>query len=201
METWGKQLMKNNRISTTISSKHRAMLLKLAEKHGSQQKALEYALDSLENDQRPISRLSPEEEKYARKTLELNSVCIINKDALKILLENMNQERIMRNINEQAPMQYVIEYHVQKPLKECGLKEIVDVFVANTRMANWFDTVDCTDDGDHYTMILSHSLGLNNSKLTKALIENLFNAYGVKTESAISERTVFVKIPKNVHKT
>jgi hypothetical protein len=67
----GKDL-KNNRVSTTISSKHWAMLLKLAEEHGTQQKALELAIENLESGSRPMHKPSPEEDAYTRVNTELN---------------------------------------------------------------------------------------------------------------------------------
>jgi hypothetical protein len=51
----------NHRISTTISQRHWALLQKHAEKYETQQKALELALESLENSAKQSPVLSQEE--------------------------------------------------------------------------------------------------------------------------------------------
>lgn len=192
-------MVRNNRISTTISPRHHTMLMKLAEKHGSQQKALEFALDSLKNESKSTSRWSPEEERCARMNMELKSLCLIDKDFLKVLLDNLNEEQMLSYLKERSPNQYMIEYHLRKPLKDCSLKEIIEILYLNASTSNWFDTADCTDESSYYTFNISHSLGLNNSKTVLAGIENMFKTYGVKTESTISERTVHIRIYKNAH--
>ena len=63
-------------------------------------------------------------------------------------------------------------------------------------MSNWFDTIDYTDDDDHYTLLITHSLGLNNSKINRMVIESPLETYGVKVESTISEKTIFMKVYK-----
>ena len=72
----GKDL-KNNRISTTISSKHWAMLLKLAEEYGTQQKALELAIENLDSGPRSMHKPSLEEDAYTRVSTELKSICLL----------------------------------------------------------------------------------------------------------------------------
>lgn len=94
-------------------------------------------------------------------------------------------------------MEYAVEYYLQKPLKESSLKEVIDALVIISRMSNWFNTVDYTDDGGHYMLRITHSLGLNFSKLNIIGFESIFKTYGVKYENIISERTIFMKIFKN----
>ncbi len=99
-------------------------------------------------------------------------------------------------VSQYKPVEYTTEYYFQKPLKECSLKEVIDGIVINARISNWYDTVDYTDDDGHYTLKITHSLGLNTSKLVNIAIESVFETYGAKTENTISEKTVFIKIFK-----
>lgn len=41
-------------------------------------------------------------------------------------------------------MEYALEYTLQKPLKECSPKEVMDGLVMVFESANWIDTVDYT---------------------------------------------------------
>ncbi len=73
----------------------------------------------------------------------------------------------------------------------------MDAVVTAGRVANWFDAMDYRDDGNYYTIRIIHSLGINNSKLSKISLETLFKTYGVKTEGEISEKSIFVEVYKN----
>lgn len=193
----GDRASRKNRVSTTVSSKHWALLNKYAEKLGTQQKALELALEGLENDSKPVSKLSPDEEMWMR-IGELKMACLIQKECLKLLLETADPELFKAYEHDQKPLEYVLEFFYQKPLKECSLKEIMDGLVLNARTGHWFDTVNCTDDGDHYTFKLTHELGINNSITSGMMIEGVFRTYGAKTESTLSERSIFIRVFKNV---
>ncbi len=72
----------------------------------------------------------------------------------------------------------------------------MDSIVNIVNVANWFDSINYKDDGDHYTLKMIHSLGINNSIINKALFENLFEEYGVKIEADISEIGLYVKVYK-----
>ena len=190
--------MKNARISTTISMKHSALLKKQAEKYGSQQKALEHALECQENENnsKTISNLSPEVE-MANRIIQLKLVCLVEKQGFKHLLDNLNMERYLAILNNEKLLQYDLEVYYQKPLKECSLKEIMDAIVVNAKAGNWFESLKYIDDGDHYTLTMTHDMGLNCSKINEVLFETLFKSYGAKINSTISDRTLFVKIYKN----
>jgi len=82
-------------------------------------------------------------------------------------------------------------------LQLLSLKEVVDGLVVIAKMSNWFDTLEDKDNGDHYQLIITHSLGLNNSILNKEMFESVFKTYGVKVESTISEKMIFMNIFKN----
>lgn len=188
--------MKKYHISTTISLNHWAMLTRLTKKFGTQQKVLEFALENLENNQK-LNRVLTSEEKIWLMLSTIKSVCIIQKDGLKSLIETANIERFTEYTACQRPLEYVIEYYYQKTLKECSLKDIIEGLVINGKISHSFDTYDYTDDGDHYTLKMTHSFGLNGSKMFKIMTESVFNTYGVKNESKISERSVFIKVFKN----
>lgn len=192
----GCSTLKTHRISTTISQKHWELLQKNTKELGTQQKVLEFALESLENSSKQIPELSREERVWlAQKSMK--TICSVLKDTLKVLLETANIEMFNEYLNKYKPLEYAMEYYFQKPLKEISLKDLLDGVIIMGNMSNWFDTIDYTDDGNHYTLLITHSLGLNNSKLNRMGLESLFETYGVKAESKISEKTIFMKIYKN----
>jgi hypothetical protein len=188
--------VKNHRICTTISEKHWGLLHKLVEKFETQQKTLEVALESLENNLKSSPK-STCEEKYWELLKETKTACFIQKDGLKILLENGNIEPFKDYVTQYKPMEYALEYYLQKPLKELNLNEIIDGLVLCLKLSNWFDTVDYMDEDGHYTLIITHCLGLNGSKFNLITFESLFKTYGIKFNSTVSERTIFMKIFKN----
>jgi hypothetical protein len=188
--------LKTHRISTTISQKHWELLKKHVEKFETQQKVLEHALECLENGSKQDTALT-EEEKLWLRFKWANSVVIVEKDGFKTLLETADIELLNKYFTRNKPIQWLIEYYWQKSLKECNLKEVIDALVINFRMSNWFNTIDYTDDVDYYTLRITHSLGFNASKLTEMPFVSMFETYGVKVDSLISEKTVFMKIFKN----
>ncbi|MHC1757538.1 MAG: hypothetical protein AB9861_19270 [Methanosarcina sp.] len=189
-------ILNKHRISTTISQKHWELLNKHVEKLETQQKVIELALESLENSSKQ-SPVSAWEKRFWLFVKSTKSVCFVQKDGLKVLLETADIERVKEFVARNKPIEYSIEFYFQKPIKECNLKEVIDGLVIIAEMSNWLDSVNHADDGSHYTLMITHSLGLNNSKVTSIMFENLFKTYGVKAESAISEKTIFMKIFKN----
>ena len=188
--------MKKYRVSTTISPKHWALLKKFSD-NCTQQKVLKIALENMEKNTRQLPSQSPEEELWMRIGSEVKSVCIIQKNALKELLRTADTGRFVEMIALEKPIEYVIEYYYQKPLKECTLREVVEGNVINGKMARWFDTISYADDGDHYTIKITHDMGINNSRIHQLLNESLFKSYGARTEIDISERSLFIKVFKN----
>lgn len=188
--------MKKHRIATTISEKHWELLKRNAEKFETQQKALELALECMESNSKQKLMLN-EEEKFWTHAASDKTACIVQKDFLKMLIENSDIEFHKEYVTRNKPIEYTIEHYIQKPLKECSLEEVVNGLVVTARISHWFDTVDYMDSGGHYTLKITHSLGLNNSKITQMGIESVFKTYGVKTESVISEKTMFMKIFKD----
>jgi hypothetical protein len=186
----------NHRISTTIKQKYWELLNKHVEKYGTQQKVLEVALENLEHSSKQSSA-STWEDRYWMLLKSTKLACCVQKDCLRILIKTADTELFKEYVTCHKPMEYAVEYYLQKPLKESSLKDVINGLVIISRLSNWFDTVDQTDDGGHFTLIITHSLGLTNSKLHLMAFESLFETYGVKTKSTISEKTIFVKIFKN----
>jgi hypothetical protein len=125
------------------------------------------------------------------------SLVIIEKTAFKLLIETGDIEKLQELFIRDKPVEYAIEYCLQKSLKECSLKEVMDGLVINLKLTNWFDTVNYTDDGSHYTLIITHGLGFTLSKLTAISVESALKTYGAKAESIVSVKTIFIKIFKN----
>lgn len=192
----GCSTLRKHRISTTISRKHWELLMKNVEKFETQQKVLELALENLENSSKYSPQLT-EEEKLCMRLIQAKLPCLIERDCLKMLLETVDIELYRAFVARQKPIEYVLEQHFQKPLKECSLKEIIDGLVINCRISNWFDTVDYADDGSHYVLKITHRLGLNASKIMEMLIGSVFKTYGVRNESTISAGAIFIKAFKN----
>lgn len=85
--------MHNHRISTTISQKHWELLNKHAEEFETQQKALERALECLENSSKQSPSLT-HEEKHWLNLKSAKSLVIIEKTAFKLLLETGDTEQL-----------------------------------------------------------------------------------------------------------
>lgn len=196
----GCNLLNKRRICTTVSQKHWELLNKYSEKYETQQKALEKALECLENSSKQSQTLTQEEkweEKYWTLIKATKTACYIQKDGLKILLETANIELFKDYVTQHKPVEYAIEYYLQKPLKELSLQEVINGLVIIAKMSNLFDTADFTEEEGHYKIIITHSLGINNSKFNLMTFESVFKTYGVKVESTISEKMIFMKIFKN----
>lgn len=189
--------MKKYNIHTTLSSKHWEILRKNLEKHETQKKVLELALENLDKGSKQDSALSPEE-KYWLSLAGHKFACLIQKDGLKILFNTLDMEAFQGYVARDKPIEFALELYLQKPLKEFSLKEVVEGLVIIARMSHWFDIVDYVDNGDHYTLKISHSMGLNLSKMQEILYKSLFMTYGAGFESTISEKTFFMKIYKKI---
>jgi hypothetical protein len=188
--------LKRHRIATTISEKHWELLKKHAEKFETQQKALELALECLESNSKQFPELTAEQ-KFWLTCESISSVCCVQKGALKILMETVNIERFNGYVTKNRPIECLIEFFLQKSLKECSLKEIIDGLALLFRTSHLFETINCKDNGDYYVLALTHSMGLNNSRLNLATFESLFETYGTYVQSIISENTIFMKIFKD----
>jgi len=126
------------------------------------------------------------------------SLVIIEKIAFKYLIETADIELLYELFNRNKTIEYTIELYFQKSLEECSLNEVIDGLVINLSITNWVDTVDYTDNGGHYKLIITHGLGFAFSKLLTTWIENMFKTYGVKAESIVSVKTIFMKILKKL---
>jgi hypothetical protein len=182
-----------HRLNTTISRKHWELLEKHANHFESQQKALEHAIELLENNQ--CKEISPKGKFWVHCAMEVGSICVISRDVLKALCENSEIESVFKKTHDNVI--YGMENNLNKPLQKMNIKEIIDGLVFSSTASNWSDSASCTDNGEYYCLRLNHSLSLNGSKLNKLWLEELFKRYGARIESYISEHSVFFKIFKN----
>lgn len=187
--------MKKIRTNTTISPKHYALLEKHTQEFKTKQKVIEHALECLENNTNQNAKLSPEEKLWIS-LANATMVCLVQKDYLKTIMETADMDRLQEYTKREKPFEFEVELSLDKPLKECNLEEILNMLVINHKMCHVCDTVDYIDNEDHYLYKITHSLGLNHSKAAQIMYESLFKTYGVKYESSVSEKTVFVKIFK-----
>jgi hypothetical protein len=187
--------LNKHRICTTISHKHWELLQNYAEKYGTQQKALEVALEGLKANSKPSMELSSDE-KLSIHIIRSKSVCLVRIDWLKMLMETTDSEHLQEYVNLHKPLQYVLEHYYLKPLKECNLREVIDGLIINARVSNFFDTISCTENNNHYLLVKTHRMGLNQSKQLKIALESVLNTYGVKTECTITDGAVFMRIYK-----
>ncbi len=190
--------MNKHRISTTISAKHWELLKKYTEKFESQQKALETALEGMENGSKQGAALTHEEQVWLRIYREQKSfVCVLAKKVFEDLMDSADLEQLLKLMTMINFSDWLVSWYYQKPLKKCSLKEIIDGIVFITRMGNYLETVTYSDDTTYYTVRANHSLGMKGSKIFKVWFDNLFEAYGAKSESEISDNAIFIKVYKN----
>jgi hypothetical protein len=188
--------MQKRHIHTTLSLKHAQLLDKFGEKFGNKQKAIEFALENLENSSRQTPKLSSEQQLLLR-MFEDNSFRTIFSGGFLWLLATADFELAKKLVDKEKPMEYTLEFVYQKPLNDCSLLEVLDGLVLVSRMSKWYDTFNYSDEGVHYLLRAYHSMGINGSIMSQMFGDSLFNTYGVKFESTISEKTVFYKIYKN----
>jgi len=159
---------------------------------------LEEALECLENSSNQRLALT-EEEQFWMRMASVKATCLVQKDFLKTLMETADIELNKEYLTRHKPLEYATEYCLQKPLKKCSLNEVMNGLVFNSRMSHWFDTVDYIDEGGHYTLRITHSLGFNNSKIVQMFNESVLKTYGVKAEGVISEKTIFIYVYKDTN--
>jgi hypothetical protein len=194
--------LKKHRVSTTISQKHWELLKKHANKFETHQRVLELALESLErlesmkNNSESSSATLTVEEQIWLLAKSSNSACLIPKEVFVMLINNANIDQFKEYLIRSNSNTYAIEYYLQKPINKCSLKEVIDALVIINRTSNNFDTVDCKEDSNHYTLIYTHSNGIKGSKMASMTNEIIFQSYGAEVESIVSEKTIFMKIFK-----
>lgn len=190
--------MSKRRVCTTISAKHWDLLKKYTEKFETQQKALEFALESLENDMKRSSAQFTDEQIWLLTGKGTESACVLHRDAFKVLMEGADVKRVIKIVTTQKTAEHMIAWYYQKPLKKCSLKEVLDGVIFFLKAAKIADTVNYVDSGNYCILKMIHGLDIRTSKMFNMFIESLFEAYGLKTESEISEKSLFMKIYKNL---
>jgi hypothetical protein len=189
---------KKRRVCTTISAKHWDLLKKYSEKYETQQKVLELALESLDKTEKQGAVLTLEEQLWTRMGRELKVLCAIRRDLFLELMRTVDFEQFGELLNKLRLSEHQVISYYQKPLKECSLKEIMDGIVITCKVTNMYDSVTYTDDGNYYTLRVTHSCGSkNHTELIKIFLEPLFDAYGAKTQSDLYSNTLLMKIFKN----
>ena len=189
--------MKKYRVSTTISAKHRELLKKYTEKFQTQQKALEVALENMESNLKQPT-LSQEDQAWIRMVCIRKSLSIVPKNLFSEYIKTTDTERIIEAIIKLKIPRFTIEWQYEKSLKKCSLKEVIYGIVNAAMVVNWFDSVNCVDNGDYYLLKIFHSAGINNSIISKAFFEILFEEYGAKIKVEISENSLFIQVFKNI---
>ncbi len=189
--------MHKNHLHTTLSDKHFELLKKYTEKFGTQQKVLEAALESLENNTKQSSVQSTDEQVWVLTGKGTESACVLHKDAVRTLFEGADVKRIIKLLKTQKMAEHMVSWYYQKPLKKCSLKEVMDGAIFFFKEAKIFDTVNYEDCGNYYILKMIHGLDVKTSKMFNMFIESLFEAYELKTESEISGKSIFMKIYKN----
>jgi hypothetical protein len=190
--------MKKYRLSTTVSPKHWALLKKYTGEFETQQKALEQALEYMDNLPPELRKLSLEDITWLRVGRDLRSIAVLfPKDYFKVLIEKVDLEDYRRFVDLQKPVEFGIEYYHQKTLKACSLREVVDGIVMNIKIQSSSDMVTCSETDSYYEIYLTHTLGINSSIMVEMMNVSALKTYGARFDSAISERTVYFKIYKN----
>ncbi len=165
-------------------------------KFGTQENVLESALENLENSSKQSKvNLTPEDKAWMRLKKE-NTICIIDKIAFKILIENANTEPLHNYFIQNRVLESRIELVVQKPIMELNLEELVIGIVTACKLVQWMDTVNYSENDIHYSLMLSHSLGPEISKTISESYQNMFKTYGIKAEITNSTKNIFAKIYK-----
>jgi hypothetical protein len=196
--TTGRDSVKKYRLSTTISTKHWSLLNKYSEKYETQQKALERALECLDSSTLMSSLLSEEDKAWLLVGRDLRpQMVLVPKEMCKTWLETVDMDQFPDYVDKFRPMEFVIEYYYQKPLKACTLQEVLDCIILSCKISNNVDIISNADAGDYYELNITHTLGINLSKCHVMVIGSALRSYGVRFEYTLSERTVFFKIYKN----
>ena len=127
-----------------------------------------------------------------------NGLIVLQKDTGKLFLENTDIERFKKYNSEKKSLEYAFEYYYHKPLNECSLQEIIDGIVLSIKFFGGFDSLNCTDEGGYYKINITHSMGLNVSKIIVIMHESLLKNYGAKFKIHYSEHNIFFEVHKNL---
>ncbi len=189
--------MNKRRISTNISQKHWELLQECVEKYGTQEKVLESALESLVNSSKQSKVALTQEDKAWTHLKKEKTVCVIDKNAFKLIIENANVEPLYEYFIKNKLIESRIELIFQKPIKELNLEELVTGMVSAGKLINWIDTVDYMENDMHYSVVMSHSLSPEIARMISESYRNMFQTYGVKAEITDSTMNIFINIFKN----
>jgi hypothetical protein len=186
-----------NHLHTTLSDKHFELLKKHKEKFGTQQKVLEFALESLENNSKRNLAQLKDEQVWVLTGRGTESASVIHIEAFKVLLEGADVKHIIKIMKNQKMAEHMIAWYYRKPLKKCSLKEVMDGLIFFLKASKIADTVNYAECDNYYILKMIHGLHIGTSRMFSMWIATMFESYGLKTESEISEKSLFMKIYKN----
>jgi hypothetical protein len=136
--------LKKYRLSTTISPKHRSLLQKHTGQFETQQKAIEKALELLDNRLLDMQSLSDEDKIWVRIGRELGPVVLVfSKDFYKTIIVNVDLADIQKFVELQKPTEFAIEFFYQKLLSACSQKEMIDGLLTYSKLGGFGDAVTC----------------------------------------------------------
>ena len=167
------------------------------EKYGTQQKAIENALENLEKNFNLSQELSREEKLWLGFHREGKGILTIFPNELtRILIETADMEYFREYIHKVKQTEAALNYYYDKPLKDFSLHELIEGIMLNIKLQGSSDTLKYTEENEYYKIYLTHRLGINVSKSLKIMNESVFDSYGAKYETHLTERSVFFKIYK-----
>lgn len=183
-----------NHLHTTLSDKHFEILKKHKEIFGTQKKVLEFALESLENNSKRNLAQLKDDQVWMLTGRGTESASVLHIDAFKVLLEGADVKNIIKIMKNQKMAEHMIAWFYQKPLKKCSLKEVIDGLIFFLKASKIADTVSYVECDNYYILKMIHGLHIGTSRMFSMWIATLFESYGLKTESEISEKSLFMKI-------
>lgn len=188
--------MNKRRISTNISQKHWELLEENSKKYGTQEKVLESALESLVNGSKQNEVALTQEDKAWLRLKKEKNVCVVDKNAFKLIIENANVEPLCDYFIKNKIIESRIELIFHKSIKELTVEELVTGIVSAGKLINWLDLVEHTDNVTHYSLVMSHSLGLVISRMISESYRNMLKTCGITAEIKDSTKNIFIKISK-----
>lgn len=188
--------MRKYRVGTTISKKHHELLLKHVETFGTQQKVLEHALESLENEKGKPPELTREEELWHRMYLIKDMFTVITSEYAKILFETADMEQLKEYTKEEKPMEFLIEWYYNKPFHELSLREVIDGIILTAKMHTSLIVANFEEHDEYYSIDLKNNISSIYSNTILIMYESVFKSYGIEPKCQFRGRSTYFKIEK-----
>lgn len=188
--------MRKYRVGTTISKKHHELLLKHVETFGTQQKVLEHALESLANEKDHVTELTREEELWHRMYSIKDMFTLITSEYAKILFDTVNMEQLKEYIEEEKPMEFLIEWYYNKPLHELNLHELIDGIILTVKIHTPLVVATYGEHREYYSIDLKNNISSIYSNTLLIMYESVFRSYGIESKSQYRGRSTYFEIQK-----